>query len=134
MGIGGYRMSEVEKLYKNAHIEKVINHECTYDYGITCPNDNDTCDNCGYYKEKEPDYQPFTAEKQLELIKWLAVKGDFDSSIDIAKNTYDYWTIYFQGARWTAEGFEESLAGLINNLWQDCTESEQEQIRSILNG
>ena len=74
----------------------------------------------------------FTAEKQIELIKWLAIKGDFDSSIDIAKNAYDYWTIYFQGTRWTAEGFEETLAGLINNFWQDLTEEEKQEIKRIL--
>jgi DNA-binding protein YbaB len=29
---------------------------------------------------------------------------------------------------------EDALASYINDIWQDLTESEQEQIRSILNG
>ena len=32
----------------------------------------------------------------------------------------------------TAESFENAIAGLINNLWQDLTEQEQQQIKDIL--
>ena len=105
-------MTEVEKLYSLAGVED----ELFYDQQTKTWSR-------GYF---------FEPEKQIELIKWLAIKGDFDSSIDIAKNTYDFWTIYFQGARWTAEGFEESLAGLINNLWQSLTEEEHKQVKGIL--
>lgn len=120
-------MNEVEKIYSNAGVENEFT-SCELDH---CAIDKlYSCGNCKHFCKKN--YPPFTAEKQLELIKWLAVKGDFDSSIDIAKNTYDYWTMYFKGARWTAEGFEESLAGLINTLWQDLTEEERKQIKEIL--
>lgn len=115
-------MTEIEKMFENAGIYPDCRaRECGLDY---CANSS----GCGYAV-----YPDFTAEKQLSLIKWLAIKGDFDSCVDIAKNTYDYWTIYFKGERWTAEGFEESLAGLINSLWKDLTDKEKEKIRNILN-
>lgn len=122
-------MSEVEKMYENAHIEKVINHECTYDYGITCPNDNDTCENCGYYKEKDPDYPPFTAEKQLELIKFLFHHNVY-YDVDTKGNYWfhisdDCYTYYYSK-------FEIALANIINEMWQDLTEEEKQEIKRIL--
>ena len=123
-------MSEVEKLYKKAHIEKVINHECTYDYGITCPNDNDTCDNCGYYKEKEPDYPPFTAEKQLELIKFLSNFWVHINKVNEQFNisTGGGYVSYY------AEDLADAIALYINSKWNNLTEQERTEIRSILNG
>lgn len=111
-------MSEIELLYENAHIEKVINHECTYDYGITCPNDNDTCGNCGYYKEKEPDYPPFTAEKQLEIVKLIL---------------FSTWWMNLKRLQFS-EKFDERLAELVNDIWQDLTEQDRTEIAEILRG
>lgn len=73
-------MNEIKKLYGNAGIEK--------DKGncITCFLEIQTCvrsyDECPYH------YPPFTVEKQLELIKWLARKGL------IQINCLYYWFIY----------------------------------------
>ena len=142
-------MNEVEKLYELAGIKKQycgwldmgdLDTQYTYVRCDSLEEFNDTAmmSRTSFSSEEEDwdkpsiEYPPFTAEKQIELIKWLAVKGDFDSSVDIAKNTYNYWTMYFQGTRWTAEGFEETLAELINNLWQDLTEEECKQIKNIL--
>ena len=132
-------MSEITKLYENAHIEKVINHECTYDYGITCPNDNDTCENCGYYKEKEPDYPPFTAEKQLELIKLLAHKrnGFLLLAPTTDRNKFSTATDYYYGSFRTTvarlfKGIDETIAGLLNIIWQDLTEQERTEIAEML--
>lgn len=146
-------MSEITKLYENAGVKPTYTDECQMadsyysmakdlnERGILfddymkqeCPNKNEMCyETCPYAYNKEF-YPPFTAEKQLELIKWLAIKGDFAYTVDIAKNTDAYWTIYFDDSRWTAEEFEETFAGLINQLWQDLTEEEKEQIRGILN-
>ena len=83
-------------------------------------------------------YPPFTAEKQIELIKWL---GELDM-LEIIRTTREdkAWIInseygmsgnvYKHTSR--MKSFEEALAGLINSLWQDLTEEEQEQIREIL--
>lgn len=102
-------MTEIEKLYELAGVEKEI-----------------TRTNAGFV------YPPFTAEKQIELIKWLAIKGDFDYTLDIAKNTDAYYTMYFDDTRWTCKTFEETLAGLINSMWNKLTEAERNEIREIL--
>ena len=129
-------MSEIIKLYENAGIVPKKNcyyWDCPYSTGNVGEDDKKEkdCENCNNPDKKT--YPPLNAEKQIELIKWLAIKGDyFNYTVDIAKNTYDYWTIYFQGARCTATGFEESLAGLINILWQSLTEEEKQQVKNIL--
>ena len=80
-------MSEITKLYENAGIEvPAVRLKIFKD------------DNGKIYTQP-----PFTAEKQLELIKWLG-----------------------------AEDFENALAGLINSLWQDLTEEEKQQVKGIL--
>lgn len=107
-------MSEVEKMYENAGIE----HEglewvcqnpdhCTYQNLSIIP---ENCLGCEYFK-KERIYPPFTAEKQLELIKWIAC-----NKINECKNI----------------DFGEILAELINSFWQSLTEEEKQQVKEIL--
>lgn len=107
-------MSEVEKMMQNANVKK---HWNSTPYGGI-----------------EEYYPPFTAEKQISIIKWLLESYDIgfsqlgqriDTSLDGAN------CISGLGS---GDTFEESLAQAINDLWQDLTEEEQEQIRSILNG
>ena len=117
-------MTEIEKLYELA--------------GVNCkPN---------YVYNKVPilsglKYPPFTAEKQIELIKWLSK----DDVVRIEKYTLSGETFYelahtfddwFEDYKYTyaTESFEEALAGLINSLWQDLTEEEQNEIKNILKG
>ncbi|MBQ6907788.1 MAG: hypothetical protein IJQ28_05365 [Clostridia bacterium] len=118
-------MNEIEKLYENAGIVPDCEHgECGLDY---CPNNY----GCGYAF-----YPEFTAEKQLELIKWLSIK---ELKIRTNKQPYavyigllgDNNTCFFG-----CEGlyFEQTLAELVNFLWQDLTEEEKQQIRDILKG
>ena len=120
-------MTEIEKMFKNAGIKKApdINN---------CYPEMMKCHHCKHYKvineytgrclnEVYPD---FTAEKQLELIKKL---GNID--IDIDNGCYMSSDILKVEAH--CDTFEETLAEFVNNLWQDLTESEQEQIRRILN-
>lgn len=123
-------MNEIEKLYENAGTCKIKNKKCTAVEYLDCENWH--CTSCNKYVTE---YPPFTAEKQLELIKWLC------------KNTYRNY-IHFRYERdinnWKMEcnmvglreygSFEECFAGLINALWQSLTEEEKEQIRGILNG
>lgn len=137
--------TEIEKMYINAGIEKQTSYYCSFEYGAACPYDNMTCPECPYYKEEdEPQYPDFTAEKQLELIKWLAKRGygDYTSSLLInitddrvyfsagAKPKYYVIEVLYDSNRCT--DFENALANLINNLWQDLTNQEKEEIRRIL--
>ena len=79
-------------------------------------------------------YPPFTAEKQIELIKWLAQKDYYTCDyceIEPRKNGQE-WLSYchFKGS--TSNTFENALAGLINEMWQDLTEEEKASIKNIL--
>lgn len=108
-------MTEVEKLYKLANIQK------------RCVVYSDS-----YY------YPPFTAEKQIAIIKWLAKNKQgfgLDYYADLSSGAWECgvkfeWEVY----KYTKENevFEEALVSLINNLWQDLTEAEQNEIKEIL--
>ena len=100
-------MSEIEKLYENAGVEPV------YSY-TKC-------------------YPEFTAEKQLELIKWLC-QNTYRNYLFIKFNfTNYYWQIECNMSDSDrVDNFSEALASVCNNLWQDLTEEEKEQIRSVL--
>lgn len=116
-------MNEITKLYNNAGVEK---SKC-WDDCNTCTRLS--CDkNISYVKAE---YPPFTTEKQIELIKWL-VKNQ-----DIFKITYHREFLWCSSIEWVEsdcyEEFEESLADLINTIWQDLTEEEKQQVRNILN-
>lgn len=110
MGIGGHRMSEVEKLYKNAGIEPKYK-----DYRTK---------NGKTYEDKNPNnrnirllYPEFTAEKQLELIEFY-IKS--------------VWWLNLACFKSSSLPFDEELAKLTNHLWEDMTISQQEQIKRIL--
>ena len=127
-------MSEIEKLYKNAGVmweerydDCILNKEGNCDFRISC-------DMCDYSKEKYI-YPPFTAEKQIELIKFLGSLKDYTVETDKFKG------VYYVGCReagnnnkhWGSHNlFEEALAELVNDLWQDLTEEEKQQVKGIL--
>lgn len=106
----GFNMTEVEKMYKSAGVDYeerynncILNKEG--ECKLKC-----NCDICKYSEEKYI-YPPFTAEKQLELIKWIAC-----NKINECKNI----------------DFGEALAELINSFWQSLTEEDKQQIKEIL--
>lgn len=118
-------MNEITKLYENAEIKPVI---------------RDTAIGKGYYIEHQriEEYPPFTAEKQLELIKWLG-ELDYLGLMRTTMETKDWifnseynmsGDIYKNSSR--AKTFEETLAKLINTLWQDLTEEDKINIKNIL--
>ena len=131
-------MNEVEKLYDNAGIKP--RYRCTYrdvwcpiedvgKYNPKCPRQSviEICD----VRTKDKRLPLFTAEKQLELIKWSARR---EPKVEIGyspvhgycvENPTD--TCYYFG-----EQFDNALASLINILWQDLTAEEQRQIKEIL--
>lgn len=137
-------MSEVEKLYKNVGIKPYI--YCSKPQLDCDARENGNCkQDCEYYSGKAS-YPPFTAEKQLSLIKWLAKRnyGDYTSSLLInitddrvyfsagAKPEYYVIEVLYDSNRCT--DFENALSELINNLWQDLTEEERTEIADILKG
>ena len=83
------------------------------------------------------EYPPFTAEKQLELIKWLVRKNDTNIEIANADNgtawdiCFDYHSIGYT-ATCCDEDLDQALAGLINDLWQDLTDKQKQEIKEIL--
>lgn len=109
-------MSEITKLYENA--ELLYCNKCRHDSEIDCI----------YMCEGK--HPPFTAEKQIELIKWLKDNrkfhtcGNWCTSVDSTGETIEH----------RDSKFEEALAGLINQLFaaQDLTEEEKEVLRGIL--
>ena len=106
-------MSEIEKMYKNCGIEIPI---------AILKNFKD--DNGEIFTRP-----PFTAEKQLEIIKWLT-------------NKFSFFAIEFNFNEWSSSnglisGFykkslEESIADYINSLWQYLADTEKSEIKRIL--
>lgn len=126
MGIGG-RMSEVEKMYENAGVKKeVIPCPAKY-YGYDCTRNNWDDEDCSCDIEG---YPPFTAEKQLSLIKWIAEYKE-ECRITYEKE-YKWCTQIDWQSSFCYDNFPASLANLINSLWQDLTEEEQQQVKGIL--
>lgn len=119
-------MSEIEKMYSNAGIK--LKKVCTH---VDCDCDEMLCDECKYFKDN---IFAFTAEKQIELIKWLAQKDYYTCDyceIEPRKNGQE-WLSYchFKGS--TSNTFEKALAGLINEMWLSLTEEEKQQVKGIL--
>ena len=116
-------MNEVEKMYENTIGKQSY---CTANDCL----DMSKCKNCYFCKQF---YPPFTAEKQLELIKWLATR---ELKIKTQKQPCaTYIGILgqhecFYGIEETH--FEQALAGVINYLWQNLTEEERNEIYGIL--
>lgn len=104
-------MSEIEKMMQNTNVKK---HWNSTPYGGV-----------------EEYYPQFTAEKQIELIKWAARR---EPKVEIGYSSVcGYWvenqtdTRYYFG-----DQFDSALASLINSLWQDLTEEEKQQVKGIL--
>lgn len=117
-------MSEIEKLYENAGVKKKYDcSDCEYLSGYICPKCSD----------KQLKYPEFTAEKQLELIKWLSITKAVlikQNRIFIGFETGNPKDL--KCAEDLDLNFEETLAGLINNIWKDLTDTEKVEIKRIL--
>ena len=108
-------MSEIEKMYENVGIEvPTVRLKIFKD------------DNGKIYTRP-----PFTAEKQIELIKWAARR---EPKVEIGYSSVcGYWvenqtdTRYYFG-----DQFDSVLASLINSLWESLSEEERKQIKEIL--
>lgn len=113
-------------MYELAGVEKI--KTCYWNCKHSFP-----CEECCIYKDETVDfvYPPFTDTKQLELIKWLAFKKRFSLKYINAK-----W--HFDNSEWGVsstikyEPFEQALAGLLCELWEDLTDTQREEVRGIL--
>ena len=103
-------MSEIEKLYSLAGFKM----------NWTAIGDGDI----------EDCYPPFTAEKQIELIKWLAKFDDFYVLKDFEFDKYR--SLCGLVASEYVDTFEEMLANLILNIWDELTKKQKKQIQEIL--
>ena len=107
-------MSEIEKMYRNSGIKKI---------------------ELDYPDNFEPFYPEFTAEKQLEITKFIGLHYGFqmlkNEAFDyiIATKIYVKYEYEYKGYGY---GYDEAIANLVNNLWQDLTEEEKRQIKEIL--
>ena len=102
-------MDNITKLY-----EVILGYKCNMP-DIDC---NRNCDKC-------EDYLPnnFTAEKQLELIKFKCRFGGI-SIHDLS----GHWKV----GNIASGTFSQALAGLILQLWDELTDTQKEEIKEIL--
>lgn len=129
-------MSEISKLYENAEVKKQIPKVCS--------SNELYCKECEAHIEdampycKNAEYPTFTAEKQLELIKWLLYNTKVDCLNMFYKNEENYLEISINCQNGYSyensfdDNFEIAIASTINTLWQDLTEEERKQIKEIL--
>jgi len=129
-------MNEIEKMYKNAGITRKrkceFYEECPLLFGHPC-------DNCDIELTKfNSSYPPFSAEKQLELIKWLAKKKFVAYNnlggwhVGTAQTYSEKLGIVCKYSATNIDLFEEALASLVNKLWQNLSLEEKQQVKEIL--
>ena len=102
-------MSEIEKMYENAGIEKI---ELEYPDNI------------------EPFYPDFTAEKQIAILQLLTQRCDL-----MISHFTEWEFIHYDGQeplQITGKDFTETFVKLINAYWQSLTEEEKQQVKGIL--
>lgn len=117
-------MSEIEKMYENAGVEKeVIPCPAKY-YGYDCTRNNWDDEDCSCDIDG---YPPFTAEKQLEITKFLLKKAVY---YDVKDDKY--WFYYEECESAGYKPFDEAIAHFINKLWQSLTKEEKQQVKGIL--
>lgn len=124
-------MSEIDKLYKNAGI-KADRIVCYRGFDNCIDNDfNCHCHNEKPCKDAAKIYPPFTAEKQINLILFLANREIRISPTYISSGYYLNNLHKIKSSR-NISTFENSLAQHINAIWQDLTPEEKQQVKGIL--
>ena len=93
-------MTEVDKMYKNAHIARVNCKDCAFFI------DNEYCEALND-ETKECPFPPFTAEKQLKIIKLLASQRPLE--ITLTTEQEYYLSSYGQSSSFN-KNFVEALA------------------------
>ena len=128
-------MTEIDKMFENAGINKREIENCTYKNSTPCGHFCDDGEDCPYLEIKN-DYPPFTAEKQLEITKLIGSRYGLKFIVNEAMD-YMLSTDLFNDDKFNIQGYgygyDEAIANLTNNLWQDLTNQEKQEIRRILN-
>jgi len=118
--VKGIGMSEIEKMYKNAGVGYLMYVVDTFP-PVEYPQIN------------------FNEKKQIELIKlisqqgqviienWEKDNGGFNVTFRANSNLR-----YITMDCITRKTFEEALAQIVNDIWQDLTEEEKQQVKGIL--
>lgn len=126
-------MNEVEKMYKLANVQPQYKKRIEFKerYSIGQPCKKSPCINCdkSVFEDVMP---PFTAEKQLNIIKWLLKSYDIGLSQLGERIDTSLDGINCISGLGSGNTFEESLAQAINDLWQDLTDVDKTQIKEIL--
>ena len=82
-------------------------------------------------------YPPFTAEKQLELIKWLASSRKGILISDMGEGEFNISTGFYYCAKHIMN-FKNNkdlgivIATFINDIWQDLSYDQKQEIKRIL--
>ena len=119
-------MSEIEKLYE------LVGFKRSKPSCAECFLDRHSC--CRSYNECPELYPPFTAEKQLELIKLLS----YYYNITISKNFENNYTFQCEGddvrpyVFTSGQDFAEQLAVFVNMCFEYLPEEEKQQVKGIL--
>ena len=92
---------------------------------------------CSKECDKCEDYNPFTAEKQLDLIKFISntdVFCNFHCYIVSARWSVDYgkWAVGVGGCDVCDEQFEQALAALVLQMWDGIPVNQKQEIKRIL--
>lgn len=129
-------MSEIEKMYENAGVKKeVIPCPAKY-YGYDCTRNNWDDEDCLCDIEG---YPPFTAEKQLFILKFFV-----DNKIcgerpiiqflwdDIGEQYYFYLQVPPDCYHAHDKDYDIVLAKVVNLVWTKLTLEQKQQIKEIL--
>lgn len=125
---GWLDMGDLDTQYEYVMCDTLEEYKETAEFSRTSYSSDD--DN---YMTPEIKYPPFTAEKQLELIKW------------VTKKTYrNYFKLLYSFGQksWYMESdcistpnmknFENTLAGLVCKLWENLSDDQKQEIKEIL--
>lgn len=120
---GWLDMGDLDTQYKYVMCDTLEEYKETAEFSRTSYSSDDN-----NYITPEIKYPPFTAEKQLELIKCLANI----ETISMQSDGEDYQVLTeFESGDWLAT-FEQALASLILELWQELTDNQKQEIKEIL--
>lgn len=123
----------IRRMYELAKTEKVVTGYA-FDFSIY---PSDVMDHAPLR-----DYPPFTAQKQLELIKFISMKESCFGMLYIDNVGHGLYRVSFrQHKEMTSRAFDtesinidfsQALAGLICNLWGTLPYEQQTELKRIL--
>lgn len=121
---------KIEEMYKVYRVKPLKQYtSCAWNSVENCPysKDGNCIENCTQLFIVYEEYPPFTAEKQLKLIKLILSTG---KELEIAKmdTCYRFWLNY---TTIQAEDFPKALAGLVVALKNKL---DHAKVKEILEG